>query len=53
MIRKRDITVTNNHNGIIDLMAMNGDHLFRRRYIDYTVREAKALFIADAIREQS
>jgi hypothetical protein len=51
-MKNSDITVTNNHNGVAHLMAMNGSHLMQRKYIGYTVKEARQLFKADAIKEK-
>lgn len=49
MISQRDITILDNSRGVIVLIAMNGDTVMQRRYVGRTLREAKALMVAESI----
>jgi hypothetical protein len=44
MVRDSDITITRHLTDGFTLSATVGDHLVQRRYMGYTVREAKRMF---------
>lgn len=47
-ITKSDISVTRYATDGFRLSAMVNGHLFHRRYIGYTLKEAKAMFLKEA-----